>query len=159
MIKFEKLINLNIKFEKYYIPASQRSPAGRLVSGLPVSELQSHLQKVPESPEGTSPREPGHAQPLQMASSLVSPILWKQRNTFFSQIFSHYNCLFFRFHTCILQPKLLIANFAKHGIALCVSINQCFSTSFMLFSLWNPLPNTISCGTLWSFYANKNVLP
>jgi len=83
MIKFEKLINLNIKFEKYYIPASQRSPAGRLVSGLPVSELQSHLQKVPESPQGTSPREPGHAQPLQMASSLVSLILWKQRNTFF----------------------------------------------------------------------------
>jgi hypothetical protein len=80
MIKFEKLINLNIKFEKYYIPASQRSPTGRLVSGLPVSELQSHLQKVPESPEGTSPREPGHAQPLQMATSLVSPILWKQRN-------------------------------------------------------------------------------
>ena len=61
-----------LHFFLHSLLASQCTPVSRLVSGLPLAELQSHLPEVPKSSESPSPGESSLTQSLQVASSLVS---------------------------------------------------------------------------------------
>ena len=59
----DKKFVLFLKFSNS-LSASQCTPVGRLVSGLPLAELQSHLPEVPQSSESPSPGESGLTQSL-----------------------------------------------------------------------------------------------